>query len=408
MSLESAQRWVERARAEREATDLDPSIACPTCGRESCAEPLHVVRTRFRSAADMMAEGSPAIVIDGMAWQGCVTVKVAESGAGKTFVALDAGAALAEPEWHGRPVTAGSVAYVVFEADAIGLRLRALEQAGRPIGHLYVLRASEPLSPAVSREGIETPSPGELALSHDLAQLAAQLERCELPPVRLVVIDTARASMTGSEDQSDNVAAYLRAIRRVGAIVPSAAQLVIHHAGWQDGDSGRRRERGSSAWRGNADATVYLETVGEPDSETGDVELRLTTHKARDAQRMPPLSLIRRRVTLSGVVDSLGRPATSCVIVSDPRTSVERTAERDAELAAEQRVLDLQVLRIMRDRPQVATSQDGLRAALGVRKDVVAKALKRLIERGWAHPGRRGQPYVITTEGSDLLLQEGS
>ena len=87
--------------------------------------------------------------------------------------------------------------------------------------------------------------------------------------------------MTGSEDSSEHVSAFLRAGRRLMARTPGAAWCLVHHAGWQDGDSARKRERGSSAWRGNCDATLYLE-AGEYDTERGEALLTLRVLKVRD------------------------------------------------------------------------------------------------------------------------------
>ena len=54
-----------------------------------------------------------------------------------------------------------------------------------------------------------------------------------------MIIDTVRASLIGSEDGSESVSAYLRAVRRLLAPYPEAAGLLAHHAGWQDGEHGR-------------------------------------------------------------------------------------------------------------------------------------------------------------------------
>ena len=114
-----------------------------------------------------------------------MTVLVSESGAGKTFVLLDLAAAVSDRQaWHGRAVRPGSVAYVSFEGDALGLRLRALREAGAPLAELHLLQAREPLSPRVERDGLERPSPGEPAVAGALAELAARLATTGRPPAR--------------------------------------------------------------------------------------------------------------------------------------------------------------------------------------------------------------------------------
>jgi hypothetical protein len=143
----------------------DPT-ACPICGRDSCEDHLPpapapkagtAARLTFAAAADVMNAPRPVEIIEGVAWAGCLSVLVSESGSGKTFVLLDAAAAVSsDVPWHGRAVQQGSVAYLSYEGDALGLRLRALrDKAGHRLEHVYILRAHDPLSPRVSRDGEE-------------------------------------------------------------------------------------------------------------------------------------------------------------------------------------------------------------------------------------------------------------
>ena len=177
--------------------------------------------------------------------------------------------------------------------------------------------------------GKKFPSRGERTVRAALDVLAAHLVTTQSPPVVLVVIDTVCASLSGSEDSSEAVSAYLRAVRRIVAHVPEAAAILAHHAGWQDGESRRKRERGSSAFRGNVDVTLYLEG-GHYDTARGEAQLVLRALKVRDTERPPPIRLVRRRVELA---ESIGRgePVTSCIIERDRRTGhveIERSSPR--------------------------------------------------------------------------------
>ena len=204
-------------------------------------------------------------IIEGVAWTGCLSVVVSEPAAGKTFVLLDMGACLADGvPWHGRRVTPGSVAYLSFEANALSLRLDALrEQGGRTIQSLHLLDSRDPLSPRLARDGTETPSRGEAVAARQLARLATRLQSAGEPPIVCLMLDTVAASMVGSENTTEVVSAYFRAVRRLAAPYPQAAVLLAHHAGWQDGDDPKRRERGSSAFRGTVDGSFYLDVTAE-------------------------------------------------------------------------------------------------------------------------------------------------
>ena len=383
---------------------LDES-QCPVCHRDSCEDAAHVAQARgetgpaddprlsFQPAASVMAELPPVAIIGGAAYADRLTVLVSESGTGKTFLLLDAAASVsAGLDWHGRTVTHGSVAYVSFEGDAFGLRLRALKEGGHHLEHVHLLRASEPLSPNVDRDRVESPSRGERAVSDALERLATELADAGRPAIRLIVIDTVRASLTGSEDDSEPVSAYLRAVRRIVARVPGAAGVLSHHSGWQDGETKRKRERGSSAFRGNCDATLFLEG-GAYDPRSGEAPLTLRTLKARDEECPPPMSLIRRRVDLNETGPD-GQPLSSCIIARDRRSLEDREAEH--------RETDIKVLLAMRDYP-TATNGGLLRPYVALQMKAVSESVTRILRANWAAKGKRGQPYTITQAGQALL-----
>lgn len=403
----------------------DPTL-CPICGLEACEEhfppspdpeatsrgrgttspdgsPAAAGRLAFSAAADVISAPRAVEVVEGVAWAGSRTVLVSESGVGKTFVLLDLAASVSSGvSWHGRDVQQGSVAYLSFEGDALGSRLKALrDRAGHRLEHVYILRASDPLSPRVTRDG-EDRSFGEIAVVAAFETLAAELRAAEGPPIRLIVVDTVRASMTGSEDSSEHVSAYLRAVHRIMARVPDAAVVLAHHAGWQDGDSQRKRERGSSAWRGNCDATIYLE-AGEADEDGRQVELTLRTLKVRDDEKPGPLHLVRRRVDLLEM-GRHGDPVTSCVIDRDRRSREDREADAEAAVKRAHYTADLQTLEAIVAHPEAATSQDRLRLLVGARKGSVSESLGRLLSRGWIElPSRQRQPYTVTETGQLAL-----
>ena len=413
--------------AEMDGVVLDPA-ACSICGSEMCQGHVGDVEVHpdvdrhddhhdadrhdappalaFQPAADLIVEPRPVEIIAGVAFEGRVSVLASESGAGKTFLLLDVAAHVSgDLAWHGRAVSHGSVAYVSFEGDALGLRLQALKEVGgHRLDHVYIVRASAPVSPVIDRERVELPSRGESEIISALDSLTSELATTHKPAIVLVVVDTVRASLSGSEDNSESVSAYLRAVRRIMTHVPGAAVILAHHSGWQDGENKRKRERGSSAFRGNVEATLYLESE-DYDAQRGEAQLTLRALKIRDAERPAPLSLIRRRVDLNES-NGHGEPVTSCVIDRDRRSREDRDAERQQVVEAEHRDIDLVVLKAMQDYP-AATSITRLRAYVGLRTGVVSDAVARILRGGWAVEGKRGQPYTVTEAGL-AQLNEGT
>ncbi len=376
-------------------------VECERCGRDACAgdcglRALEVLA--FVPAASVVAAPTPDWLIEDAVPCGGLAVLAGESGAGKTFVALDMAAAIAEGvEWFGRAARVGSVGYVTFEGDALSLRLRALAGKGAKLDNLYLLRASDPLSPR-ERDGTEDASHGEVVLGDALQRLAADLAEQGRPPIVAVFLDTVRASLSGSEDSSENVSAYLRAVRRILAVVPGAAAVLLHHAGWQDGETRRKRERGSSAFRGNVDATLYLE-AGE-DAGDGRVYLVLRTLKVRDAECQAPIRMVRERVAVLGL-DRYGNPLSSCILAPDTRSREDVEAVRAAKRDAEDQRLDLEVLAVMAEHP--VTNQERVRSLVGGNKGTVGAAVTRVLRAGWAAKSGRREPYSVTESGRQAL-----
>jgi hypothetical protein len=362
------------------------------------------LKLRARSAAEVMKEPRPIAVIENFAWAGCLTVLVGEPAAGKTFVMLGACAALADGKpSFGRSTRQGSIAYVSFEGDALGPRLAALSEAGFSLSNLYVIRASDPLSPRVERDGTEILSLGEIDLAAALAELAARLRAEDKPPIRLIVVDTIRASLAGSEDRSAEVSAYIRAARRILAGCPGAAGALIHHAGWQDGEEPRRRERGSSAFRGNCDATFYLEVdkngPKKDDPNNHQAYLTLKALKVRDEERPAPLRLVLRRVWLAEP-DERGARRSTCIIERDKRQAVDIEKEEARAKAEAQVKLEAHAIKAVRENR--VTSVAVLRRLMGVNQNIASDTLNRLETQGRIER-KKGQPYRIVPERTETV-----
>jgi hypothetical protein len=336
-----------------------------------------------------------------MLWADGVSVLVSESGGGKTFVGLDLASAIATGvPWFGRETVRGSVIYLLFEG-ALKYRLTALhETKQRGLEHVHVIEAKDPISP-VARDG-EHPSKGELEIAAAIDALQAELVSRREPPIVLLIVDTARASMTGSEDSSEHVAAYLRALRRLMGKVPGSALLLMHHSGWQDDKArNRKRERGSSTWRGNVDATFYLE-VDQAIRTRGTVSITLQTNKVRDGEIPPPLHLVRKTIELP-TRDRRGRPITSCIIELDERPREEIEAARANVVLREEEALEQKVLQVVATEP--VTSKTTIQQKLNIRNARVSAAVDRLCQRDWIRQERRTKPFTLTPAGDAARRQ---
>ena len=201
------------------------------------------------------------------------------------------------------------------------------------------------------------------------------------------------------------MSAYLRAVRRIQtAAIPHGVSFLLHHSGWQDGEQKKKRERGSSAFRGNVDATLYLEAQ-PAEGHGGDVRLVLRVLKLRDSERRTPIRMLRRKVDLP-TFDHFGNPMSSCIVVPDPRTYAEALAQEQAHTkeaaATQEHALDLELLKVIRDHNP--TTQDMLRHYLHVKKEVVQAALARVLKSGRVRlPIKQRTPYLLTPDGEAVL-----
>lgn len=166
---------------------------------------------------------------------------------GKTFVAIDMGASVAEGSaFHGRKVAQGTVFYICGEGfRAIKQRFAAWSEArgvSLESAPLFRSRCAVPLLDAESAA----------MLSDAVAGLAA----AHGPP-RLIVVDTLNRNFgPGDENSTSDMTRFIAAIDQLRAQWPGCSVIVVHHSGLAD----TKRARGSSALLGAADAEFRVES----------------------------------------------------------------------------------------------------------------------------------------------------
>lgn len=311
-----------------------------------------------------------------------------ESNVGKTWVSVSLGVHVAAgKEWLGRDAKRGTVLF--FEAEggrAFALRKHAAKGAAGlgdksrplPFERLPFLTVYEPL-------GFGPNSDIAVAVAN-AGTIRAEVESKEMPPVRLVVVDTLSQNMTGDSDNNPEMQAFLRVFRAFLKALSAEPVfgLVIHHPGHEN------KGRGRGAYALGADLDLIMHLEGDPDA------LTLSCKRMRDdAPFAPvPLRLERRIVTVDGEVlrDRHGREQGSLVVVPRPTEGEkhQRTdAARDAVLAA------------LPDYPDKVGIQSQLvprvKSVLGsISKDTIAAKCHELEREGLAQsaPGRQSGSLV--------------
>lgn len=242
----------------------------------------------------------PAWLIKNVLLEHGTTTLFAESGAGKSFVAIDMALHIAAgKEWQGHKTKVGHVAYIAAEGvDGFTYRVKAW------VNH-HKVRPAEGGSFHVITKGFAINEPNELE------QLLEQLDSLPNQP-NLIIIDTLARNFTGDENHATAMGLFIR-----GADVMRDRYhcnvLTIHHAGKGDLDSAR----GSTALKGAMDRELKLLKK--------DGYKVLSDGKVKDGKEGHLLTFELVDVD-TGVIDEDGESVSSAVI-----SAVNATSGREAK-----------------------------------------------------------------------------
>jgi hypothetical protein len=232
-------------------------------------------------------------------------------------------------QYRDRRVQQGAVVYCAFEGQiGIQARVEAFRQT-------FPIETTEPVPFYLQ--------PMTLDLVRDHAELMAAVRRqLGITAPALVVLDTLNRSLRGSENDSEDMAAYIAAADAI-RVTFGCAVVVIHHCGI-DGT----RPRGSTALTGAVDAQlsvkrdasdrVIVEVEYMKDGPEGDLI----------ASRLNPVEVGK---------DQDGEAITSCVIV--PTEITDRQDRGDPRLTKNQKTM----FSILHD-----AGERGLSLEIGTRK----------------------------------------
>lgn len=166
------------------------------------------------------------------------------SGSGKTFAALSIGTSLASGfSWYGHQVQTGAVLYICGEGNAgINNRLRA-----------YASHFGQTLSEAPF---YVSSGAADFSDSNSLLQVRDAIEKIGIKPI-LIIIDTLSRNTSGDENDSKEMALFIKALDSLKNEYGSSI-LLVHHTGHAE----KSRARGSSVLKAAMDAEFKFEKSG--------------------------------------------------------------------------------------------------------------------------------------------------
>jgi hypothetical protein len=240
-----------------------------------------------------------------------------QSGAGKTFVAIALGVALAAGTEFFKHKVLEPVGVGYIAAEGVGMFAARVAAAKLAAGIKQPLPfAWTDNVPALqSQDGLPTFIKGLQTLRQQMFQ------RCG---VRLgaIFIDTVAACFSLKDENANaEVSNVCRLMRQIGQSV-GAVVIPVHHYG-KDAGTGLR---GASAWRGAADVVVSV--TADIDPLSGAVSNRgIAIAKARDEEQGPVAPFLLERVKLG--TDEHGDDFYSCIVKRDLLRGIQQLAGRN-------------------------------------------------------------------------------
>lgn len=274
-----------------------------------------LVRRLQYVTADSLADGDLAFddeLIEGTLGRSTMAVLYGDSNSGKTFAAIDMGAAvcLGAP-WLGRACDSGLVIYLATEAAAsVQLRLQAYQRHHRKRVPGFVIVQS----PINLFDG-DTDATAVIALLGDLEKLHGA-------KAVLIIADTlARISAGANENSGEDMGVVLKHADTIRAAT-GATFLWIHHCG-------KDQARGMRGWSGTR-AAIDTEIEVTSDEATGLRTAEIT--KQRDLPGKGDRVGFRLDLVHLGT-NRWGNPRGSCVVVASDIPAKASRGKRPSEIA---------------------------------------------------------------------------
>lgn len=336
--------WLDGGRTR---DDLVALLDAPASGELAPPTPNAPNRFRLYSDTELVSLPDPVPLVEGIASVNSLVGVIGRYSSYKSFVLVDLALSIGTgADWHGRRVKQGPVVYIYAEGVwGIKKRVNAWKALAGYTGGTDVsfLPASVMLT--------------------DPSQVAALLDSIATLPAKplAVVVDTVARNMAGSENDQEDMGAFIHGCDTIREAT-GAAVFVAHHMGWS-----ADRSRGSTVLPAALDTEITV--------ERDDSIVTLTCTKQKEMPEGAPFSLeavpIAGSLALRAVVPTraqLTRNERRALTVVQDSDGLGSTAwMRDADLAkgsfnnARTRLVALGYVR--RDKRHYVVTEAGRQAA---------------------------------------------
>ncbi len=283
--------------------------------------------------------------------RGTFCVMYGESGAFKSFIALDFALCIAfGMPWHNYPVHQGPVVFICGEGQS-GMARRV--EAWLVRHNLTDVDAPFFLS-EVPAALIEDGN------AEDIANAVSA--KCDAPV--MIIIDTLSTNIgEGDESSNPDIARLINNCNLHFRDRFKAAVLVVHHVGHGD----KTRERGAYAIRANADCRISVE-------RQENCACVMKSRKMKDGAEFEPVAFNTRSIVIPDLLDSEGEVVSSLVMkmtqhVENTRPKLPKSQEQCLNLLHDMYELAVNNLKLAGEDPQIAkvTTKEWLDRAVALK-----------------------------------------
>jgi hypothetical protein len=258
---------------------------------------------------------SPQWIVNGYLEQDTLAIVFGGSGEGKTFVVADLSLCVSTGhEYHGYPVEQGPVAYVSGEGNSGFSRRTAA----------WLIHNGVDSDDALFFKSVKGVTLADDTIEDILRELNAI--RSAAGELKLIVFDTLDRSISGVEDNNEDVKAYLDFCDMIRNEF-SCTVLVVAHVG----HAARDRAKGSTKLRDRMDASYQVKSVGDHC-----VELKPT--KMKDA--VEPEVLLFTKVTIDVVTED-GEVVSSLALEKTDSRPASRDMSHEEKMGVVRQQFDL-------------------------------------------------------------------
>lgn len=277
----------------------------------------------YLSSIDELEFEEADFLISGILERDSLVAVFGESGAGKSFLVLDALSSIATGiDFHGRQVQKAPCVYVCAEGKKGIIKRNRAWNLGRwhnpdGIKDFYPVRFNIAL-------------PDDEAEQKLISLIDSTIQKHKIQNIGVIAFDTLARTLVGDENSNSDMSAYVRAMDRIKARYPGVTVILVHHTGHTE----KNRARGASSLKCALDAEIQVAISA--DTTTGKKTMTVSNTKMKDAEEFPDMFFEMKAVEVFRNKD--GEPESSIHLEEIEGATDSRSRDKKTKLSPVEQV----------------------------------------------------------------------